>query len=324
MLRVINGETARELYPIADAIPDMADALSRFSTGQAYQHPRITADPPGHGGRVLIMPAASGDTFGLKMLSMFPRAGEKNLPGVQGVVILLDAVHGQPLAVIDATVVTEIRTAAVSALATERLAPAGATTLGVIGSGVQARGHLLGLAKVRPWESIKLYGRTAAKAHALAEWAGEQGIKVEVVGSAAEAVRDAEVVCTVTSDSEPVLQDGDIAGRNVHINAVGAFGAEWREAPSALVARSRIIVDSRESALREAGDVMIPIQEGLLGEDAIAAELGEVLAGTARGRIGDEVTFFKSLGLPIEDVVACDMVYRRAVERGAGDEISFP
>ena len=239
--------------------------------------------------------------------------------------MLIDAVHGEPVAVIDGTAVTEIRTAAVSALATDAMAPPDAQTLGIIGAGAQARSHLAGLATLREWKSVRIFSRTVTRAEQLAAWAAESaGLAVEVVGSAADAVRDADVICTVTSASEPVLGDTDVAGRGTHINAVGAFGATWRELPTAVMARSRIIVDSREAALTEAGDVLVPIEEGALSPDAIAGELGEVLAGRVPGRIGDELSVFKSLGLPIEDAVACEEIYRRAVERGMGEQIAFP
>jgi ornithine cyclodeaminase len=325
MLSVINSATVRELYPIADAIPGMEQALVRFSDGRLYQHPRVTFEPPGEGGKILLMPAMSGGTVGLKVLSMFPRAAERGLPGVQGIVLLIDAVHGEPLAVIDGTAVTEIRTAAVSALATDAMAPPDAQTLGIIGAGAQARSHLAGLATLRGWKSIRIFSRTIARAEELAAWAAESvGLAVEVAGSAADAVRDANVICTVTSASEPVLDDADVASHGTHINAVGAFGASWRELPTALMARSRIVVDSREAALSEAGDVLVPIEEGVLSPAAIAGELGDVLAGRVPGRVGDELSVFKSLGLPIEDAVACEEIYRRAVERGMGEQIAFP
>lgn len=325
MLRAINGKAVRELYPIADAVPGMEEALTRFSKGEAFQHPRVTVEPPGEGGQVLLMPALSGATVGLKVLSMFPRAAERGLPGVQGLVLLIDAVHGEPLAIIDGTVVTEIRTAAVTALATARMAPPDAEALAFVGAGVQARSHLAGLATLRPWTSIRIFSRTSARAERLAAWAAESlGLTVEVVGTAAAAVRDAEVICTVTSANEPVLADADVAGDSTHINAIGAFGVTGRELPSALMARSRIVVDSRQAAMAEAGDVVLPIQEGVLSADAIAGELGEVLAGLVPGRVGDEVSVFKSLGLPIEDAMACQEIYRRAVEQDLGEELAFP
>lgn len=324
MLRVIDGDTVRSLYPAADALPAMERALTSYSDGSAYQHPRITVQPPGEGGMVLLMPAASGDTLGLKLLSMFPRAAEKGLANVQGLVILVDAVHGEPLALIDGVSVTEIRTAAVTALATDRLARPDATTLGVIGAGVQARGHLQALAGVRPWKKVRLFSRTAERAQGLAGWAQNVGIEAEVADSAADALAEADVVCTVTSSCAPVLADSDIASSGVHINAVGAFGPTCRELPSDLISRARIFVDSRQAALAEAGDLLIPMQENRISENAICAEIGEVLGGRSEGRHSDELTVFKSLGLPIQDVLACAEIYRRAVERGAGHLISFP
>jgi ornithine cyclodeaminase len=323
MLRIIDSATVRSLYTIADAVPAMADALVRFSAGKAYQHPRVTVQPPDTDGMVLLMPAATDTTLALKVLSMFPRSVSRGLPSVQGLIVLVDAVYGEPVALIDGTAVTEIRTAAVTALATDRLAPPAAGTLALIGAGAQARGHLLALADTRPWTAVRIHSRTAERATALAEWARARGIAAEVVDSAAEAVWDAKVICTVTSACSPVLAAADVAESGVHINAVGAFGAHCRELPSELVARSRLFVDSREATLREAGDVMIPMAEGAVGPDVIVGEIGGVLAGD-KGRLGDELTIFKSLGLPIEDLMTAQMIYQRAVEEDAGLRVTFP
>jgi ornithine cyclodeaminase/alanine dehydrogenase-like protein (mu-crystallin family) len=323
MLRVINSTDVRALYSITDAIPAMRQALIDFSNGSAYQHPRVTVEPPGEGGMVLLMPAASGGQLGLKLLSMFPRAHEHGLASVQGLVVLLDAVYGEPLAILDATSVTEIRTAAVTAVATDELARPDATGLAVIGAGVQARSHLQALAAVRPWKSVRLYSRSPEPARALAVWAGELGIDVEVTDSVSAAVRGADVICTATSACEPVLADADVAERGVHISAVGAFGPSCRELPAELVSRARIFVDSRQAALSEAGDLVVPLLDGTITENSIVAEIGAVLAGAA-GRLDDELTVFKSLGLPIEDAVACAAIYLRAVRQDAGTSIEFP
>lgn len=325
MLKVINGATVRELFPISEAIPCMQEALVAFSAGRLYQHPRVGVTPPGEGGQILLMPAMSGGAIGLKVLSMFPRAPERGLPGVQGVVLLLDAVYGEPLALIDGITVTEIRTAAITALATAHMAVPGARSLAIIGAGAQARSHLAGLATLTSWKPIRVYSRSASRVRQLAEWAAESlGLTIEAAESPAAAVRGADVVCTVTSASEPVLADADIGRGGIHVNAIGAFGASCRELPTELVARSRIVVDSRAAALAEAGDLLIPIGEGALAGDSIAGELGTVLAGDLPGRVGDEVSVFKSLGLPIEDAVACHEIYQRAVARGLGEEIAFP
>ncbi|EXU64832.1 ornithine cyclodeaminase [Streptomyces sp. PRh5] len=326
-LRIISGDDVRRLFTADDARPAMAETMARFSAGDTYQHPRITVDPPQYGGMVLLMPAASATTptLGIKLLSMFDRASERGLPSVQGLIILVDAVHGEPKAIIDGTVVTEIRTAAVTAVATDLLAPPDAEIMGIIGAGVQARGHLHALASVRPWKSVRVFSRTEERSRALEEWGRAHGTPVEVVGSSKEALADADVVCTATSSCSPVLMDDEVKRSGVHVNAIGAFGPTCRELPGELVARSRIFVDSREAVTREAGDLLVPLQEGLIEESAIVAEIGDVIAGRHPGRTeAGEVTLFETLGLPIQDVVACDLIYQRAVANGIGQEIPFP
>ncbi len=323
MLRVISSADVRALYSINDTLPAMRQALIDFSNGSAYQHPRVTVEPPGEGGMVLLMPAASGGQLGLKLLSMFPRAGERGLASVQGLVVLLDAVYGEPLAILDATTVTEIRTAAVTAVATDALARPDASGLAVIGAGVQAKGHIQALAPVRPWKFIRLYSRSAERAQALAAWSGDQGVEVEITESASAAVRDADVICTATSACEPVLADEDVAKPGVHISAVGAFGPSCRELPTDLIGRARLFVDSRQAALSEAGDLVVPLRNGTITENSIVAEIGEVLAGAA-GRLDNELTVFKSLGLPIQDAVACAAIYQRAVRQDVGTSVEFP
>lgn len=322
-LRIIDEETVRALLPPRDAADAMVRALTGFDAGELYQHPRVAVDPAGDGGAsglTLLMPAATtgGDrpVTGVKLLSLFPRAKERSLPRVQGLVVLTDAVHGEPLALLDATSLTEIRTAAVSAVATERLARPDARTLAVLGTGVQARGHLAALARVREWTSVRVHGRTEEGARALAEWASGLGLPLETAATAAEAADGADVVCTVTSASGPVLPE-DLPTAGVHINGVGAYGPECRELPSGLVARATNFVEDREAAAREAGNLLIPRAEGVRVAEPV--ELAEVLTGRHPGRTGeDELTVFTSLGLPVEDVVACELIHRRAVERDLG------
>ncbi|MFJ5933791.1 ornithine cyclodeaminase family protein [Streptomyces sp. NPDC093071] len=331
-LHVIDAAAVRKLLTYDDAVPAMEDTMVRASRRELYEHPRVTVEPPGHGGMVLLMPAVGGPAeepvLGLKMLSMFPRAIERELPSVQGLVILVDAIHGQPLALVDAGALTEIRTAAVTAVATRALARADARTLAVVGAGVQARGHLEALSRTRDWERVRIFSRTRSTAEELARWAKGFYPHVEVSDSTAEALADCDVLCTATSVSgdEPVFAASELpAGRGVHVNAIGAFGPGCRELPTETVASARLIVDNREAALREAGDILLPIAEGALTEDAIAAEIGEVLAGTRPGRTDDtQTTVFETLGLPVQDAVAAALVYRKAVEHGIGERISFP
>lgn len=322
-IKVISGRAVRELVTLEDLIEPMRAALISFSTGTAYQHPRVTVEPS-DSNLVLIMPAGSADTLGIKILTMYPRSGERNLPGVQGLIVLVDGTYGEPLAVVDGTVITELRTAAVSALATDTLARPDAETLAVLGAGVQARAHLAALRGIRPWTAIRLHSRTADKADALAKWAESEGLPCSVVGSPDEAVDGADVICTATSACQPLFAAGRVADSGVHVTAVGAFGATCRELPTDVITRAELFADSRDSITREAGDILIPVTEGHLSEPYTLTEIGEVLAGTHPGRTSpSQTTVFKSLGLPIEDVIASDLVYRRALTTNAGQDVDF-
>lgn len=317
---IINGSDIRSLASAADLVDAMGETLAAFSTGQIHQQPRVTVEPEKLEGRVLIMPSASPSAgMGLKVLSMFERSGERGLPSVQGLMLLIDPDYGQPLAIIDGEALTEIRTAAVTTRATQVLARPDATRLAIIGAGVQARAHLESLAGVRDWTSIRIFSRTEDRAAGLVALGRELGLPAELAGSPSAACRDADVICTATSSWSPVIEDADVAPEGVHVNAIGAFGATCRELPSELVLRSDVFVDSRQGALGEAGDLLVPIGEGLITEAHIRAEIGEVLAGVAPGRTGgDRTTIFETLGLAVEDLVAGRIVYDRAVERGLG------
>lgn len=320
-IKVISGRTVRSLISMADLVEPMHEALVAFSAGTAYQHPRITAEPS-DGNYVLLMPAGSGDVVGLKMLTMFPRSTQRNLPSVQGLVVLVDGVYGRPLAVLDGTVVTELRTAAVSAVATDALSRKDSSTLAILGAGVQGGAHLHALGTIRAWQSIRVHSRTEERGRHLVAQAEAVGLPARWASSAEDAVEGADVVCTATSACSPVLAGAAVAP-GTHITAVGAFGAACRELPTDLVLRARLFADSRASVLAEAGDVLIPMAEGELA-DPVITEIGAVLAGDDPGRTdADEVTLFKSLGMPIEDVAACDIVYRLAVAAGAGQDVDF-
>jgi ornithine cyclodeaminase/alanine dehydrogenase-like protein (mu-crystallin family) len=309
MLQVIDAETVRRVLTYDLAVPAMARALVAESAGEGYGHPRIEVAPPNLAGDLLVMPAStpSGATLITKLLTLFEAAPQKGLPAVQGVSVVFDGATGEPLAVIDGAAVTEIRTAATTAAATDRLARADARTLAMIGAGVQGRSHLLALRDLRPWSEVRVVSRSRVSAERLAEWAHGEGIEVTVAGSVAEAVADADVVCTVTSSQEPIV-DRAMLAPGVHVNAVGAHGAEARELATDVVAGAAVFVDGRGAALRETGDVLIPINEGAFDPSALV-EAGKVLAGEHPGRINpDQVTVFTSVGLPLEDAIACELI----------------
>jgi ornithine cyclodeaminase len=219
----------------------------------------------------------------------------------------------------DAAAITAIRTAAVSAVATKLLARRDARTLVILGSGVQARSHIDAMLAARPFTRVLVWSRNDDHARALSSDAGAlHGIEIARVSDLAAAVRQADVVCTVTAAREPVLR-GEWLQPGAHVNAVGASIPSARELDTNAVARSRVFVDRRESALNEAGDVLIPIREGAITADHVLAELGEILEGGAVGRRNDtEITLFKSLGLAIEDLASAHYLHDRARREGAG------
>jgi ornithine cyclodeaminase/alanine dehydrogenase-like protein (mu-crystallin family) len=321
-MKIIGSQTVRELITLGDLLEPMRNALVGFTTGTVFQHPRVTAEPTPTD-RVLIMPAATADSMGIKIITMYQRAVEHALPSIQGLIILIDPTHGQPVAIVDGTVITELRTAAVSALATDTLARDDATTLAILGAGVQARAHLTALQSIRDWTTIRIHSRTVSKADALYTWARTHGLPATLCHSPTDAVSGADVICTATSSCQPVLSTDDVIPHGVHITAVGAFGPTCRELPTDLVTRCTLFADSQDSVSREAGDILVPIAEGHLS-DLSLTEIGSVFAGAHPGRTTpDENTLFKSLGLPIEDVVACNLVYQRAVQADAGVNVEF-
>jgi ornithine cyclodeaminase len=248
----------------------------------------------------------------------------RGLDAHQGLVTLFDAESGQPTAILDASAITEIRTAAVTAVATGVLARRDARTLAILGAGTQARAHLLALAGVRDFEQVRVYAPTQAHARALADQAGDTRAELTVAPSAQDALRDADVVVTATSAREPVLRR-DWLKPGAHINAVGASSPQAREIDTATVAASALFCDSRESLRNEAGEFRLAIAEGLIaGQEHVRAELGEVLAGAAPGRReAGELTLFRSLGLAVEDLAAAECAVAAATARGLGTEVEL-
>jgi alanine dehydrogenase len=256
---------------------------------------------------------------GVKVVSIFP---ENRLRGDEshfGVVLLFETETGRPIAHLDAASITAIRTAAVSAVATRLLAREDAGDLALLGAGVQARTHLAALREVRPLRRVRVWSRRPeSSARFAAEESARHGLAVEAVPSAAAAVAGADLVCTVTSSHQPVLA-GEWLREGAHVNAVGASLATARELDSAAVARARLFVDRRESAVNESGDYLVPLREGLIAPDHIRAEIGDLLLGRAAGRRSPaEITLFKSLGLAVEDLAAAHHVYRQALAQGRG------
>jgi ornithine cyclodeaminase len=272
----------------------------------------------------LFMPARSGENLGIKIVSVVPDNSVRGLPVVPAIVLLMDITTGQPLALLDATYLTVLRTGAASALATDLLARPDARTGAIIGSGGQAAGQLLAICSVRPIERVLVASRDPAHVQAfIRRMQPEVTAKVMHAMSAAEAVRAADVVCTATTSARPVVHGRDLQA-GAHVNGVGSYTIQMQEVDSEVVRRAeRIFVDSRATALAEAGDVVIPLQEGLI-QEADLIELGAVAAGQQPGRTSAEgITFFKSVGIAVQDVAAAAEVLRRAREMGLGKEIDW-
>jgi ornithine cyclodeaminase len=311
--------------------------LAARARGEAYGPLRSVMIPPDATGFMGLMPgwrgAHDGDAaaFAFKAVCIMPGNPARGLDAHQGIVTLFDGQTGQPTAILDASAITERRTAAVTAVATEALARRDARVLAILGAGTQARAHLEALAPVRAWEHVRIYSPTLAHARRLADDAaagatdgGRHRPEAAVAGSAQEALAGADVVVTATSSREPVLHRAWLA-EGAHVNAVGASSSHSRELDTATVAASALFCDSRESLRNEAGEFQLAIAEGLIsGEEHVRAELGEVLAGTAAGRVDDaELTVFRSLGLAVEDLAAAQSAVAAAAEQGLGTEIEL-
>jgi ornithine cyclodeaminase/alanine dehydrogenase-like protein (mu-crystallin family) len=319
-LLVLAASDVHALLGYRECADAMREALGALASGRARQPLRTVIRPEGAAGLMALMPSylaggSSGETaYGLKAICITPTNPAAGLDTHQGIVLLSDGQTGEPLALLNASAVTEIRTAAVSVVATELLANPDARTLAVIGTGVQARSHIRALDATRPLSEIRVAGRGEARARQFAaSFGGETHVPVRAFASAREAVAGADLIVTVTSSAQPVLERDWIAA-GAHINAVGACLPHQRELDTATVAAGALFADRRDSLLAEAGDYRLAAAEGAVSEDHLRGELGDVLTGVARGRANAaEITIFESLGLAIEDLAAAACAYRNAV-----------
>jgi ornithine cyclodeaminase/alanine dehydrogenase-like protein (mu-crystallin family) len=323
---LINQAQVNRLLTMAECIQVMEQAFRALAGGDTLQPLRQVMWLPDKSGVLATMPAYLGDkeTMGLKAISVFPGNHATPFDSHQGVVLLFEARNGQLLAILDATAITAIRTAAVSALATRLLARPDAAELAILGSGTQARTHLEAMRLVRPIRRVRVWSRNPEHAARFAEKeAWHHGILVEAASSAQAAVAGADLICTTTSSTEPVLL-GEWLPPGCHLNAVGSSTPNARELDSSAVARARLYVDRRESALNEAGELLYALKEGAVGEGHIQAELGDLLVGKAPGRqSAEEITLFKSLGLAIEDLAAAHFIYQKALEQNVGISLAL-
>ncbi len=292
----LDEERVRSLLRMEDLIPAMAGAMRDLSAGKVEQPLRLILPVKEHGGFFGVMPAYGG-ALGAKLVTFYP--DNQGLPTHHAMIVLFRSETGEPLVTMDGRLITEMRTAAVSAVATDLLARKEAGVLGILGAGVQAQSHLEALRLVRQFREVRVWSPRHAR-----DFARKFG--VSPADSAEEAVRGADVIVVATSATTPILQGAWLAP-GVHINAVGATRPNWRELDDEVLRRSRIYVESREAAGKESGDI--------IAARGIVAELGEIIAGSKPGRqSNEEITLYKSVGVAVEDIVAANLVYNRACE----------
>ncbi|HEV8661023.1 MAG TPA: ornithine cyclodeaminase family protein [Thermoanaerobaculia bacterium] len=329
---VVSEHEVESILTMRECIAVMEQALTSLGRGEMHQPLRSIVRPPGAQSFLGLMPSYRGGAtpfYALKEICLFPGNPARGLDTHLGAVLLHSGETGQLLAVINASAVTAIRTAAVSAVATRLLARHDAKKLAIIGAGVQARSHLEAIPLVRKIESIDVFSRTPEKIATLCGAgtpAGETppgSAAPHVAESVEDAVREADIIVTATSSKEPVLRREWIKP-GAHINAVGSSVATTRELDSATVAAASLFVDRRESTINESGDYLMALRDGAIKDDHIRAEIGEILIGAKPGRTSpDEITLFKSLGLAIEDLAAAAFIYEKVKRSGGGKFLEF-
>ena len=326
-MRILNREAVAEALSHAECIEAVEAAMRAVSRGDTIMPLRRYMDIPRQGGKFTLMPGYLGEpcTFGVKIVSKYPRAPDSPYGSHVGAVMIFDSGQGIPLALLDGSELTAIRTAAASALATRILARADAATLAILGTGTQAQHHVRALTCVRPITEVRVWGRTCAHARRLVQrLALPASVSARACDSAREAVEGADIVCTTTSAAEPVLERQVAGARLPRQPGRSAAIASSAEADIDVVTRSRFFVDYRASAMDQAGELLAAIKNGVVSESHIAGEIGDVLAGRVAGRSDDEeITVYKSLGVAAQDLAAAYAAFRNAESRKIGVDLTW-
>lgn len=326
---LLSRREVEELLDVDALIDALADAMADLSAGRASVANRVGARVDERDGLLMAMPGytPSPGALASKLVTLFPRNAGTGVPTHQAVIAVFDPRDGRPTALLDGTAVTEIRTAAGSALATRLLAREDAKTIAILGTGVQARSHARAVVRVRAFEELRVAGRTRAKAEALAgELAGELDLRVRPAASFEEACDGADVVCATTHSVEPVMRRAWLES-GTHVTSVG-YNPRGREIDDATVVDALVVVESRAAALAPvpagSNDLLQPLERGLIGGDHVHAEIGELVEGSKPGRTSPEqITLYKSVGVAVQDGAAASLVLRAARERGAGREVEL-
>ncbi|TFG55467.1 MAG: hypothetical protein E4H35_05940 [Candidatus Aminicenantes bacterium] len=309
-MRYITDDEVRRALTMPEAIRAVKETYIQLSTGQARVPARTSLEIPEFRTTALVMPAFLPRTkrLGLKLISLCEDNPSRGLPLIQAVAILMDAELGTPLAVMDASYLTAVRTGAASGVATDVLAAKDARVAAIFGAGVQGKTQLEAVAAVRPIRKVLVFD---VDPRAAAAYAAEMGRRLSLdvePASSPEALREADIICTATTSTVPIFSDRDLKP-GVHINAVGSYKPHVREIPGETIRRAKVYVDQKQACLEEAGDLIIPLREKLIDEGHILAEIGEVLAGLKPGRgSDDEVTVFKSVGNAALDLAMASLV----------------
>jgi alanine dehydrogenase len=323
---LLSETQVQELIDIDELIAALSQAHIQYSTGKAVMPVRLVVPLPGIQGRITSMPGYLNDdrALGMKVVTYFQNNPKRGLPAILATIMLFSAETGKMIAAMDGSLITAIRTACASALATKVLAPSQTPVLGILGAGVQARAHIQALTHVRKVEKIKIYSPSGASATAVTnDMAKETAAAIEVAETAEAAVRGADLIVTVTTAKEPILRREWLKS-GAHINAVGSHRPDFREIDGATLAQAKIVVDSREAIMAECGDILLAIKESAITQDSIHGEIGEVLAGAKTGRrSADEITLYKSVGIAIQDVATAKLVYEKALARGVGTNVEI-
>ncbi|TBX75867.1 ornithine cyclodeaminase family protein [Bacillus mycoides] len=323
---VISANEQKNLVNMNEVIEYAALALKEFSAERTITPIRGSLPFANEQNTALIMPSVAEGlgALGLKVVMVAPHNKEIGKKTINGIVMLSDFQTGEPLALLEGSYLTMIRTGALSGVATKHLARHNAKTLCIIGTGEQAKGIAEAVFAVRDIEKVILYNRTEEKAYAFAQYIQEKFNKpAYVYASPDEAISEADIIVTTTNASTPVFTE--TLKKGVHINAVGSFRPSMQELPSHAIANAnKVVVESKEAALEETGDLQVPIKEGLFEASDIHAELGQIITGEKAGRENDEeITIFKSVGLAVVDIIVAKYLYEKAMERGVGTTIQL-
>lgn len=327
---VLTAEDVRQALPMNQAIEAMKMAYASLSSGTAIAPLRARLSLPHREALSLFMPAfvnsQEGDALAIKVVSLFPTNPARGLAYIQAAVLVFDPETGRAIALLEGSSLTAIRTGAAGGAAIDLLARKASKVAAIFGAGAQARTQFEAACTARPIETIFLYARNAEKAHTLAAEVKSKGfVKQEfhVAQSPKEAIEHADIICTATTSTKPVFDDEDVKP-GTHISAVGSYTAEMQEVPAETLQRAKIFVDSRSASLEEAGDLIQPIRAGLFDESHIYGELGEVVLGQIPGRETlEEITYFKSVGIAVQDAMAAQVALMNARRMNIGTEVDF-